>query len=96
MVYFQVYSKLPELTERMISRIPEHRQKIDRLMALGRVVSYSVSNDRDALWMTIYAANEMAVMDLIADLPLSEFLNPEITPLMFHLTPDLVSTPSWN
>ncbi|HCS21388.1 MAG TPA: hypothetical protein DIW47_12650 [Bacteroidetes bacterium] len=96
MVYFQVYSKLPELTEDMISRIPEHRQKVDRLLALGRIVSYSVSFERDALWMTVYAANEMAVMDILADLPLNELLNPKITPLMFHLSPDMVTTPSWN
>ncbi len=96
MYYFQVYSKLPELTEEMMERIPAHRKKIDRLLTLGRLVSYGVSAERDALWMTFYAADELSVMDIIADLPLSEFLNPEITPLMFQLTPDLVTTPSWN
>ncbi|MDX5321283.1 MAG: hypothetical protein LPK45_09215 [Bacteroidota bacterium] len=96
MQYFQVYSKLPELNEDMISRIPQHRQKIDRLLTMGKVVTYGVSAERDALWMTVYAENEMAVMDLIADLPLNEYLNPEITPLMFHLSPDLMASPSWN
>lgn len=96
MQYFQVYSKLPELNEDMISRIPEHRQKIDRLLALGRLAGYSVAMDRTALWMIVYASDEMAVMDLIAELPLNEYLNPEISPLMFHLTPDIISTPSWN
>lgn len=96
MQYFQVYSKLPELNEDMISRIPEHRQKIDRLLALGKLAGYSVAMDRTALWMIVYATDEMAVMDLIAELPLNEYLNPEISPLMFHLTPDIISTPSWN
>lgn len=96
MQYFQVHSKLPELNEDMISRIPEHRQKIDRLLALGKLAGYSVAMDRTALWMIVYATDEMAVMDLIAELPLNEYLNPEISPLMFHLTPDIISTPSWN
>jgi len=80
----------------MMERIPAHRKKIDRLFTLGRLVSYRVSAERDALWITFYAAYELSLMDIIADLPLSEFLNPEITPLMFQLTPDLVTTPSWN
>lgn len=96
MHYFQVYSPLPELNEDMIERIPDHRKKIDRLLQIGRLVSYGVSADRSSLWMTVYAADEMSVMDLIAELPLNEYLNPEITPLMFNLTPDMVSSPSWN
>ncbi|MBI1221368.1 MAG: hypothetical protein GC180_02090 [Bacteroidetes bacterium] len=96
MQYFQVFSKLPAFTEEMVSRIPEHRQKIDKLLSLGRIAGYSVAMDRSSLWMIVFAADELAVMDLLSELPLNEYLNPEITPLMFHLTPDLISTPSWN
>ncbi|TNE80314.1 MAG: hypothetical protein EP332_08090 [Bacteroidetes bacterium] len=96
MSYFLVYSKLPKLTEEMMMKIPQHRAKIDKYLQMGKVVSYAVAADRSALWMTVFAADETAVMDLLSKLPLVEFLNPEITPLMFQLSPDLVQSVSWN
>ncbi len=96
MQYFQIHSKIPELTEEMIRKIPEHRATVDRFIQTGRIVAYGVSADRTELWITVYAADEIAALDLIGNLPLAEFLHPDISPLMFHLTPDMIKTPSWN
>ncbi len=96
MSYFQVYSKLPKLSEEMMMKIPQHRAKVDKYMQLGKIVSYAVAADRSALWMTVFAADERAVMDMLSKLPLIEFLNPEITLLMFQLSPDMVQSVSWN
>lgn len=96
MSYYLVYSKLPELNEEMMMKIPKHRAKVDKFIQMGKIVSYSVAADRSALWICVFAADETAVMDLLAKLPLIEFLNPEITPLMFQLTPDMVQSVSWN
>jgi len=96
MSYFLVYSKLPELSEEMMALVPKHRAKIDRYIQMGKIVNYAVAEDRSALWMTVYAAEESAVMDILAKLPLVEYLNPEITPLMFQLNPDSVQSLSWN
>ncbi len=96
MEYFLVHSYLPDLTEEMVRLIPAHRERVEHFRKLGKIVTYAVSADRSELWMTLFAPDEEAVMDVLSKLPLIDYLNPEISMLMFQLTPDQIHAPSWN
>jgi muconolactone delta-isomerase len=83
--YYMVEFELPSMmAPEFLARIPEQRNKVDELMALGHIRSYSLSANRSKLWMIVIADTEFEVLDLIGDLPLSDFMIPSINPLMFH------------
>jgi len=77
-------------TEEFVSLIPEQRHMIDNLLAEGKIRSYSLSEDRSRLWTVFVADSEFEVMELIAQMPLGKFMEPYITPLMFHNASDMV------
>lgn len=83
--FYMVEFDLPELfVEKFTHQLTEQRQKIDDFMRQGLVKNYSLALNRSKLWMTVSAYSEFEVMDIISDLPLSEFMVPSIAPLMFH------------
>lgn len=91
MNYYIVSSKVPALSEGMIRKIPEHRAVIDRLMKVGQIMNYALAADRSRLWITLCADTETDAMDILAKLPLIEYLDFEISPLAFHLSPDTLA-----
>ena len=66
------------------AQIPEQRAEVNRLMAEGDLVSYSVSMDRAKLWVVIEAASESGALDIIAELPLTSEMKMQMHPLLFH------------
>jgi muconolactone delta-isomerase len=79
--------ELPEqLTEDFLTLIPEQRLMVDNLMTEGKVRSYSLAMDRSVLWMILDANSEFEAMEIIAQLPLSDYMQPFISELMFHTT----------
>ncbi|MFM2225148.1 MAG: hypothetical protein RJA07_1350 [Bacteroidota bacterium] len=79
---------LPDvMDESFIQTIPMHRAKVNSLIEAGVIKSYSVSINRDKLWMVLEATDENHVERIIQSLPLHEYLNDfTIDVLMFSLT----------
>ncbi len=80
---FQI--ELPVLSEDIAELIPAQRKHIDRLMATGQMLSYSVSMSGDHIWCVIDAEEEKEAMELIAGFPLRKyFADVCCHPLLLH------------
>jgi muconolactone delta-isomerase len=73
--------------EEFASLIPSQRTEVSRLMEKGILTSYSLSLDRETLWMTLLAASSEAVETILKMMPLYKFMHYEIIELMFHNNP---------
>lgn len=81
---------LPQVfTEEFMALIPKQRYVLNELMSRGEVQSYSLAMDRSKLWMVAVGENEFEVIELIDQLPLSMYMTPDISELMFHNTASL-------
>ena len=81
---------LPQVfTEEFMALIPKQRYVLNELMSRGEIQSYSLALDRSKLWMVVVGENEFEVIELIDQLPLSIFMTPDISELMFHNTASL-------
>ncbi len=82
---FMVEFDVPQMmTEEMARLIPAHRNYINFLLAEGKLKSYALAADRSGLWAIFVAENEFEVLEMIAKMPLADFLTPYIKELMFH------------
>ena len=82
---YMIEIDLPEMfTETFMSKIPEQRDHINKLLARGIIRSYTLSLDRSKLWIVAIAEDEFAVIQMIDRFPLAEYMIPDITELMFH------------
>ena len=79
-----------------VAKIQKQRQFINGKMMEGSIKSYSVSADLSKLWMVAIAEDEWAVWALVAEMPLSDWLNPNIISLMFHNTAEVLTPFSLN
>ena len=84
------------LTEEFVRLIPRQRDHINRLLAEGKVKSYSLAMDRSRLWMVFAAETEFDVMETITGFPLGGFMTPAIMELAFHNAQDMVLQFSMN
>ena len=83
--FFQL--ELPELTMEMAETIPGHREHINKLFSDGRLLSYSVSANRDMIWCVVNAEEEQQAMECVISFPLYPFFTDvTCTPLLFHNT----------
>ena len=87
---FMITVRLSAFTPEFVSRIPEQRAFVEKLMLKGIILNYSLSNDRNLLWITMAAKSDVEVISHLADFPLIKFMKIDITPLMFHLSPEYV------
>ena len=95
--FYMVEFELPEvLTPKFLAKIPQQRNKIDELMALGKVRSYSLSEDRSRLWMIVVAETEDDVIEILEEMPLNKMMTNQIIPLMFHFSNENVMAMSLN
>ncbi len=85
---FMLQLKLMPFTNEMMETIPEHRARIDKLISDGRILSYSVSAQRNHIWCIIHAEEEAKAMEIAASFPMSPYFQ-DVTcmPLMFHNSP---------
>ena len=89
---FMVDFTLPDhLSEEFMSLIPYQRAAVNRLFKDGKLANYALSIENSKLWAIFHANSEMEVMNMIADLPLTEFMQVEISMLTFFntMTPNL-------
>ena len=88
---FMVEFDLPEmLTPEFVSLIPAQRNLVNQWLADGEIKGYSLSMDRSRLWVIFVGQSEFEIMEKISEMPLTDYLEPEIRELAFHNTEELV------
>ena len=82
---YMVEFELPEVfTDDFIRLVPVQRNVVQELFTKGHLKSYSLANDHSVVWAVFLADSEFEVLELIAGLPLAEYMIPYISELMFH------------
>jgi len=85
MIQYMIEMDLPiVMSEKFLSLIPKQRDQINKLLARGKVKSYTLSLDRSKLWIIAVAEDETKLVEMLDTLPLASYMIPEITELMFH------------
>ncbi len=85
---FMVVFCLPEeLSNEFLELLPQQRARVTALFEEGVLLSYALSLERARLWAVFNAPSEMAVLEHLATLPLSRFMEVEVSMLTFYNTP---------
>jgi len=88
---FMVEMELPKVfDEKLIALVPKQRNTVNKMLAKGKIKSYSLSMDRSMLWAIFVAESEFEVLEMISEFPLAEYVTPYITELMFTNTENQV------
>jgi muconolactone delta-isomerase len=85
--YMIIVKYQASLNEEFVSLIPSQRAEVSRLMEKGIMTSYSLSLNRETLWITLLATSSEAAEITLGMMPLYKFMNYEIIELMFHNNP---------
>lgn len=94
---YMVEFELPDnLSPSFLELIPKQRAAVNQMLTDGTIKSYSLSLDRTKLWAIFVAESEFDVMEAVASLPLSDFMVPSISELMFHNASEVVMQFSLN
>lgn len=81
---FMVDFTLPEkLTEAFMEKIPFQRAKVNRMFREGKIVNYALSLDTAKMWAVFNANTEQEVKEMIARLPLTQYMACRISMLTF-------------
>ena len=67
-----------------MQKIPAQRLKVNEMMENGKILSYSLSADRQKLWCILKAESELEAIEAISEFPLIGYMDPTITELLFH------------
>lgn len=88
---FMVEFELPDtFSEEFMALIPRQRYIVNTMLAEGRLKSYSLSMDRSRLWVVLVADSEFDALETISQLPLSSYMTPNLSELMFYNSPEAV------
>ena len=71
-------------SDEFLKLIPSQRLIVNDLMFEGKITSYCVNMDRSKLWITMIGKNENEILDLLAKFPLINFMDCEVSALLFH------------
>jgi hypothetical protein len=82
--YMIIIKFLSSFNEEFISLIPQQRAEINKLMEKGILTSYSLSSNRETLWITLLAISPEFVDKTLRIMPLYKFMRYDIVELMFH------------
>ena len=86
--HYMVDFTLPSvLSDEFIDLIPTQRAEVDLLLKEGKLVNYMLALEDAKLWAVFNANSEYEVMQLIAELPLTSFMEVKISQLTMHNTP---------
>lgn len=84
---YMVDFTLPEvLTEEFMSLIPYQRARVNQFFSEGKLVNYALSLEESKLWAVFNANSELDVMELIAEMPLTKFMQVRVSMLTFYNT----------
>ncbi|WP_052598836.1 hypothetical protein [Aureispira sp. CCB-QB1] len=95
-LYMIEFELLNAFTKEFTDNIPHQQVFVNSFIEKGIIKSYTLALNRSKLWMVAKADNEFEIMTLINQLPLTEFMIPSISPLMFHHTKERKRTFSLN
>ena len=94
---YMIEFELPEIMNaEFMALIPQQRYVINQMLAEGTIKSYSLSMDRSRLWVIMAAASEFEAMEVVSTFPLSDFMTPNLSELMFHNSADMLMQFSLN
>jgi len=93
MALFLVESEIPRMDESFARLIPKQREYVDELFQRGVMQMYAVNDGIDKWWCTIEADTESDVMLILSEMPIIEWLNPEVHGLMFYNSADQMIPP---
>ena len=88
MVAYMFQFELPAaFSEELMAAIPAQRAHVNELFISGRLLTYSVSQLRTALWCVIAAEDEQDAMEVVAGFPIHPYFTDVMChPLLFHNT----------
>jgi hypothetical protein len=85
MAAFLFQLELSEFSDTIAAMVPVHREYINKLFSEGRILSYSVSAQRNMIWCVINAEDEQEAMEMVLAFPLYQYFNEVVChPLLFH------------
>ena len=93
---YMVEFDVPQLTEFLLQMVPDQRATIDEMMVKGKMISYSLSMNREKVWSLMLAQNESELIQLIDELPMTPYMDYDYKELMFHNTVHLIPAMSLN
>ncbi|MEM6377925.1 MAG: muconolactone Delta-isomerase family protein [Bacteroidota bacterium] len=94
---YMIEFELPDtLTEEFLALIPRQRYAVNELLVEGTIRSYALALDRSTIWAVIEAESEFEVLEIISQLPLSDYMHPHVSELFFHNTPEIIHNFSLN
>jgi muconolactone delta-isomerase len=85
--YMVIIRFAASFNEEFVNLIPDQRAQINRLMEKGIITSYSLSANRETLWVTLLATSLEAVEKTLRMMPLFKFMRYDVVELMFHNSP---------
>lgn len=87
MAYMFQFELPSSFSEEMESLIPSQKEHIAQLFLEERILSYSVSQRRTAIWCVVAAQSEQEAMEIVAGFPLHPYFTDTMChPLIFHNT----------
>ena len=85
MAHFMVEMFLPEILDmEFMQMIPSHRAYVDQLISDGKILTYTVNEERTKGWIIFDAEEAEEVLDIVQQFPINRFLTFEIHSLMIH------------
>lgn len=93
---YMVDIDLPEeLTPEFMNLIPYQRAYITKMMKKGNIANYSLSFDRQKLWVVVKAESSFEVKQIISDFPIFNYIRFDIHNLLFHDTNSITTPQMW-
>ena len=84
---YQIHITLPEtFTRRFAALIPQQRERVNQLLEEQVILNYALDMNRQNLWVTLKAKNQIAVMDILATFPIIKDVKLDIFELAFFDT----------
>lgn len=82
---YMIEINLPEfIDDKFVSLIPSQRDKINELMQIGIILTYSLSSDRSKLWISMIGENHNSIDKTLHTFPMYKYFNYKIIELAFH------------
>lgn len=75
------------IDEGFIGLVPRQRAMVNELMAKGVISGYSLSSDRQTLWITMVANSDELAHATLEQMPLFSYMTFDVRELMFHNSP---------
>lgn len=87
MAYMFQFELPPAFSEEMESLVPLQSSHVEQLFLEGRILSYSESQRRTAIWCVVAAQSEQEAMEVVAGFPLHPYFTDTMChPLSYHNT----------